>query len=77
MAVNNELEMMWKEAIMPRFKVLSRHFREGLRKIPKISAIKVAPAELRTENYTYKSQKLNRLSQDASSESNTDRMISE
>jgi hypothetical protein len=29
MAVNNELEKMWKEAIMPRFKVLSRHFSGG------------------------------------------------
>jgi hypothetical protein len=29
MMVNNELEMIWKEAVSASFKVLFRHFPEG------------------------------------------------
>jgi hypothetical protein len=30
--MNNELEIMWKEAIVADFNVLSRHFAEGTEK---------------------------------------------
>jgi hypothetical protein len=30
--MNDELERMWKEAVVAKFKILSRYFLEGLRK---------------------------------------------
>jgi hypothetical protein len=40
--MNNELERMWREAVMTEFKVLFQHFPEGTEESHKKSSIRIA-----------------------------------
>jgi hypothetical protein len=61
----NELERIWKEAVMARFKVLRQHLPEGTNKShkKKLPTIVGVPAMIRTGHVPEERQKSHHLSQ--------------